>query len=166
MSDVDASASTASRWPRAGLPQRPLAAAAAVALVAAFMPWVSTRVGSFSGLAGPGIWTFYAASLGVGGALVGSRRGAALLAAVFAAAAIGLPAWQAARLLERGLGLGGDGWVPGMGMVLTVAAGVVALRAALALSRSPGEAAGGVGFRGRDGARAEHPASRGHRHGR
>lgn len=131
----EAPAGPSARWPRAGLAQRPLAAAAAVGAVAAFLPWISTRIGTFAGVAGPGVWTFYAAALGVAGALVASRRLAAALAAVFAAAAIGLPTWQTARLLDRGLGLGGDGWVPGIGMVLTVGAGVIALRAASALAR-------------------------------
>lgn len=102
-------------------------------MVGALLPWVRTRVGDFSGLAGPGVWTFYAASLGLAGALVRARGLALAQAVVFAVVALGLPAWQAARLLDRGLPLGGDGWLPGVGLVLTVCAGLLALRAAVVM---------------------------------
>lgn len=113
--------------------RRTLAVAAVLAMVGALLPWVRTRVGDFSGLAGPGVWTFYAASLGLAGALVRSRGLALAQAAVFALVALGLPAWQTVRLLDRGLALGGDGWVPGVGLVLTVCGGLLALRAALTM---------------------------------
>jgi hypothetical protein len=120
------------RWPYAAPAQRGLLLAALLVGLGAFLPWVETPVRSFTGLAGPGLWTLYAASLGLAGALVRSARLAGWQAAVLGLVAVGLPVWQLARLLRLA---GVQGWLPGIGLVLTAGGGVLALRAALALLR-------------------------------
>lgn len=118
------------RWPRAGRGQRPLLGAAAMAGLGAFLPWIYTGVGTVSGARGAGLWVFYAATLGLAGALVPSRRVAALQATVLAVAAIGLAVWQVVHLLSL---VGLQGWLPGPGLVLTLGGGVLAAAAARSL---------------------------------
>lgn len=101
-------------------------------VVGSFMPWVDTAVGTVSGARGPGLWTFYAAMLGLAGALVPSRRLAATQGAVLAGTAVALPTWQLVHLLGL-VGLGG--WVPGPGLVLVLGGGVLAGSAAWRLWR-------------------------------
>lgn len=96
------------------------------------MPWISTPLGSLSGAGGPGIWTFYAAVLGLAGVLVPIRSLAAAQAGVLAAVAVGIPVWQLVHVL--GL-VGIDGWRPGPGLVLVLGGGVLAGKAAWTLLR-------------------------------
>ncbi|WP_435746084.1 hypothetical protein [Nocardioides sp. SYSU DS0663] len=114
--------------------RRRLAGAVAMVLLGSFLPWVDTAVGSVSGARGAGLWTSYAAMLGLAGALVPLRRLAAVQAAVFAAVALLVPAWQVVHLL--GL-VGTEGWVPGPGLVLVLGGGVLAATAAAQLFRAP-----------------------------
>lgn len=101
-------------------------------LFGSFMPWVDTAAGSVSGARGAGLWTFYAATLGLAGALVSSRLLATLQAGLLALAATGLPVWQVVHLLNL---VGRDGWVPGPGLVLTFGGGVLAAKACYSLWR-------------------------------
>ena len=128
------------RAPRTGPGQRTLLWGSLLVGVGSFLPWVDTVFGSVTGVRGAGLWTFYAAFLGLAGALVPLRRLAAVQAAVLAVAALGLPAWQVVHLLSL---VGVQGWRPGTGLVLVVAGGVLAARAALALSRPQGATPGG-----------------------
>ncbi|GAB3026127.1 hypothetical protein GCM10011376_12510 [Nocardioides flavus (ex Wang et al. 2016)] len=97
-----------------------------------FLPWIDTAVGSVSGARGAGLWTFYAAMLGLAGAIVPLRRVAAVQAAVFAGVALVVPLWQVVHLLTL---VGTDGWVPGPGLVLVLGGGVLAAAATAQLFR-------------------------------
>ena len=99
----------------------------------AFLPWVYTGVGAVSGARGAGLWVFYAATLGLAGALVPLRRLAAVQAVVLAVVAVGLPVWQAVHLLSL---VGMQGWLPGPGLVLGLGGGLLAARAAVSLFTS------------------------------
>lgn len=102
-------------------------------LVGAFLPWVSTGVGNVAGVRGAGLWTMYAAVLGVAGAMIRPPRLAALHAALLALIAVALPLWQVLHLVDR---VGFAGWIPGAGLVLTFGGGVVAGFAAVSLFRA------------------------------
>jgi hypothetical protein len=86
-------------------------------------------VGSISGARGPGLWTFYAAMLGMAGALVPTRRIAGAQAAVMGVVCVVLPVWQLVRAFDL---LGTEGWLPGPGIVLVLGGGVLALATARA----------------------------------
>lgn len=101
-------------------------------LFGSFLPWIDTAVGSVSGARGAGLWTFYAAMLGLAGALIPLRRVAAVQAAIFAVVAVLVPTWQVVHLLSL---VGTDGWVPGPGLVLVLGGGVLAAVAATQLFR-------------------------------
>lgn len=88
-----------------------------------FLPWIDTPLGQISGARGAGLWTFYAAMLGLAGALVPLRTMALLQGAVLALVAVGLPVWQVVRLLNL---VGTSGWMPGPGLVLVFGGGVLA----------------------------------------
>lgn len=111
-----------------------LAMATAMVMIGSFMPWVNTSLGNLSGARGPGVWTFYAAMLGLAGALLPLRRLGALQGAILAAVAVTLPVWQLARVLNA---VGAGGWMPGPGMVLVLGGGVLAGVAAVQLYRQP-----------------------------
>ena len=104
-----------------------------MAALGAFLPWVYTGVGAVSGARGAGLWVFYAATLGLAGALVPSRGLAAVQAAVLALAAVGLAVWQVVHLLSL---VGLQGWLPGPGLVLVLAGGLLAGKAARSLFSS------------------------------
>jgi hypothetical protein len=133
MADARAPKSARTRR-RADPAKRRLAGAVAMVVFGSFLPWVDTAVGSVSGARGAGLWTFYAAMLGLAGALVPVRRVAAVQAAVFAAVALILPAWQVVRLLNL---VGTGGWSPGPGLVLVFGGGVLGATAAVQLFRPP-----------------------------
>lgn len=114
--------------------KRRLAGAVAMVLFGSMLPWIDTAVGSVSGARGAGLWTFYAAMLGLAGALVPMRRVAAVQASIFAAVALLVPAWQVVHLLSL---VGTAGWVPGPGLVLVIGGGVLAATAATQLFRPP-----------------------------
>lgn len=123
---------------RAGTPRRSPAAkhllgASVMVLVGAFLPWISTGAGNIAGVRGAGLWTMYAAVLGVAGAIIRSPRISAVHAGLLAVVAIGLPAWQVVHLLSL---VGLAGWVPGAGLVLTVGGGVVAGFATVTFART------------------------------
>lgn len=103
-------------------------------LFGSFLPWIDTAVGSVSGARGAGLWTFYAAMLGLAAALIPMRRVAAVQAAIFATVALLVPSWQVVHLLSL---VGTDGWVPGPGLVLVIGGGVLAATAAAQLFRPP-----------------------------
>ena len=71
-------------------------------LFGSFLPWIDTAVGSVSGARGAGLWTFYAAMLGLAAALIPMRRVAAVQAMIFAGVALLVPAWQVVHLLTPG----------------------------------------------------------------
>jgi hypothetical protein len=114
--------------------KRRLAGAVAMVAFGSFLPWIDTAVGSVSGARGAGLWTFYAAMLGLAGALVPMRRVAAVQAAVFAVVAVAVPVWQVVHLLTL---VGMNGWVPGPGLVLVLGGGVLGASAAAQLFRPP-----------------------------
>lgn len=112
--------------------QNVLLLASVTLAVASFLPWVETGFGSISGMAGAGVFTFYAAAWGVAGGLVPWRRVALGHAIAVTALAVGLPAWQVASLVSRDLG---GGWFAGTGLMLAVASGSLAARAVWQLAR-------------------------------
>lgn len=119
--------------PRRTPASRHLLGASAMVLVGAFLPWISTGLGNVVGIRGAGLWTMYAAVLGVAGAIVRSPGLAALHAGLLAAVATVLPLWQVLNLVSK---VGLSGWIPGVGLVLTLGGGVVAGFAAASLLRT------------------------------
>ena len=101
-------------------------------LLGAFLPWISSGAGNFLGIRGAGLWTLYASFLGIAGAIMRRPKVVAVHAAILAVVALALPAWQLAHMVSL---VGLAGWVPGVGLVLTVAGGVVAAVAATRLWR-------------------------------
>jgi len=121
------------RAPRRSRASRHLLGAALMILVGAFLPWVATGAGNVAGVRGAGLWTMYAAVLGVAGAIIRSHGLAAIHAGLLALVATALPLWQVVHLLSK---VGFAGWMPGAGLVLTFGGGVLAGFAALSLMRS------------------------------
>lgn len=101
--------------------------------VGSFLPWLDTVAGSVSGSRGAGLWTFYAAMLGLAGALVPVRSLRIGQALILGVAAIALPVWQVVHLLNL---VGFSGWMPGPGLVLVFGGGVLALDAARRVHRA------------------------------
>lgn len=99
-------------------------------LIGAWMPWIYTGIGSIAGVRGAGLWTMYAAVLGLAGAIIRRPRLAAVHAGVLAAVAVGLALWQVVHLFSL---VGFEGWTPGPGLVLTLGGGVLAATAARTL---------------------------------
>lgn len=102
-----------------------------LAIVGSLLPWVSTPLGSLSGMAGPGLWTLSSGFLAVGGALMPYRRVALSHAALAGLTVIGLAAWQVARIIE--ISSATNAWgelLPGMGLVMVAGSGVILLRTA------------------------------------
>lgn len=91
--------------------------------VGSFLPWLDTALGSVNGVRGAGLWTFYAAMLGLAGALVPMRMLALVQGSVLALTAMVLPVWQVVHIM--GL-VGTEGWVPGPGLVVVFGGGVLA----------------------------------------
>ncbi len=110
-----------------------LGLAVLMAGVGSFLPWLDTAVGAVSGARGPGLWTFYAAALGLTGALIPLRRLGGIQAAIMSLVCVVLPVWQLARAVSL-LGTNG-GWFPGPGLLLVFGGGVVAGAAAWQLLR-------------------------------
>ena len=113
--------------------RRQLLGAVAMVAVGSFMPWIDTAVGPVSGARGPGLWTFYAAMLGLAGVLVPIRSLAVVQGAVLALTAMALPVWQLVHVF--GL-VGTGGWIPGPGLVLVLGGGVLAAVGAHRMSRA------------------------------
>lgn len=120
--------------------RRRLLLASVLALVGSVTPWVDTAFGNLGGLAGGGLWTLYAAAIGLAGTGWRRPRALAVHAAILAVPAVLLPVWQVARLVP--LGGFGRGWMPGFGLVAVFGGGVIA--AAIALGRIPRRSAGGA----------------------
>lgn len=99
-------------------------------LLGAWLPWIYTGLGSVAGIRGAGLWTMYAAVLGIAGAIIRRPRLAAVHAGALAVVAIALTVWQVVHLLSL---VGFTGWMPGPGLVLTLGGGVLAGTAARAL---------------------------------
>lgn len=112
------------RWPYAGPAQSRLLLASLAIGVGSFLPWVDTAFGTFTGMAGPGVWTLYAAVLGIAGALVRRGRLAAVHAGATGAVAVLLAAWQGLRLVGT---CAGGACAPATGLLLVLVAGGVAL---------------------------------------
>lgn len=127
------------RWPYAGPGQKHLLLASLAIGIGSFLPWVDTVAGSFTGLAGPGVWTLYAAVLGLAGAMLRRPRVAAAHAAVTGVVAIAMPAWQGLRLLEL---CPGGACAPGLGLLVVAVAGVTALLQAPGMWRAGTTATG------------------------
>jgi hypothetical protein len=109
---------------------RRLLGAAVMVLLGAFLPWIYTGVGSVVGIRGAGLWTMYAAVLGIAGAVIRRPRVSAVHAGVLGAVAVGLSLWQVVHLVSL---VGFAGWMPGPGLVLTLGGGVLAATAARTL---------------------------------
>lgn len=118
------------RWPYAGHGQQTLSWASVLITVGAFLPWVMTGVGNFTGMRGAGSWTVFAGVLGLGASMMRSRRLVLLHAVGIAGIAIVLPAWQLVHMLSL---VGVRGWLPGIGLLMTLGAGIVIARAAMEL---------------------------------
>lgn len=99
-------------------------------LIGAWLPWIYTGLGSVVGIRGAGLWTMYAAVLGIAGAIIRQPRWASVHAAVLAVVATGLAVWQVAHLVSL---VGFAGWMPGPGLVLTLGGGILAATAARSL---------------------------------
>lgn len=122
------------RTPRRRSPaSRHLLGASLMVLLGAFLPWIYTGAGTIAGIRGAGLWTLYAAALGIAGAIIRSNRFAALHAGVLATVAVALPVWQLVHLLSK---VGFAGWMPGVGLVLTLGGGVLAGFAAVTFWRT------------------------------
>ena len=118
------------RWPYVGRGQQILLWASVLILVGAFLPWLMTGVGMFTGMRGAGTWTVFAGAVGVGASLMRSRRLVLAHAIGIAVVAIALPIWQVVHVL--GL-VGFGGWLPGIGLIMTFAGGIAVARAAAAI---------------------------------
>jgi hypothetical protein len=116
------------RWPYVGHGQQTLLWASVLILVGAFLPWLMTGVGTFTGMRGAGTWTVFAGAIGIGASLMRRRRMVLLHAYGIAAVSILLPLWQVVHMLSL-VGLGG--WLPGIGLIMTFAGGVAVARATL-----------------------------------
>lgn len=132
-SRADQSASATLR--RAPVPgRRQLLGASAMVAVGSFLPWLDTPVGTVLGGRGPGLWTCYAAVLGLAGVMVPIRRLAIIQGALLALVALALPAWQVIHVLDL---VGLQGWLPGPGLVLVVGGGVLAAAAVRRMATAP-----------------------------
>lgn len=118
------------RWPYAGHGQQVLLWASALIIVGAFTPWVMTGLGTFGGMRGAGSWTVFAGAVGLGASLMRRRSLVLVHAVAIAAIAIALPVWQLARLISL---VGFSGWLPGIGLILTLGGGIAVARAAYEL---------------------------------
>lgn len=109
--------------------QMRLLAASLMILLGAFVPWLYTPLGTVTGMRGPGLWTATVAMLALAGALVPAklRMMAILQALVAAGISIVLPVWQFFHIFSL---VGMSGWMPGPGLLLTFAGGILCAVAA------------------------------------
>lgn len=121
-----ATAATRPRWPYVGPGQQTLLWASILITVGAFLPWLMTSFGTFSGMRGAGTWTVFAGVIGIGASLMRRRRAVLVHAVGIAAIAIALPVWQVVHLLGT---VGVRGWLPGIGLLMTLVGGVAIARA-------------------------------------
>ncbi|MFO7778272.1 MAG: hypothetical protein R6V28_07970 [Nitriliruptoraceae bacterium] len=125
-----AAAAARPRWPYVGHGQQTLLWASILITVGAFLPWLMTSLGTFGGMRGAGSWTVFAGVIGIGASLMRSRRLVLLHAVGIAVLAIALPLWQIGHLVGM---VGLRGWLPGIGLLMTLGGGVAIARAALEL---------------------------------
>jgi hypothetical protein len=118
------------RWPYAGHGQQTLLWASILITVGAFLPWLMTSFGTFGGMRGAGTWTVFAGVIGIGASLMRRRRWVELHAIAIAVIAIALPLWQVVHLVGM---VGFRGWLPGIGLIMTLVGGVAIARATLEL---------------------------------
>jgi hypothetical protein len=118
------------RWPYAGHGQQTLLWASILITVGAFLPWLMTSFGTFGGMRGAGSWTVFAGVIGIGASLMRRRRWVYVHAVGIAAIAIALPLWQVVHLATT---VGFRGWLPGIGLIMTLVGGVAIARATLEL---------------------------------
>jgi hypothetical protein len=118
------------RWPYAGHGQQTLLWASILITVGAFLPWLMTSFGTFGGMRGAGTWTVFAGVIGIGASLMRSRRAVYVHALGIAAIAIALPLWQVVHLVGT---VGFRGWLPGIGLIMTLVGGVAIGRATIEL---------------------------------
>ncbi|HLS44957.1 MAG TPA: hypothetical protein VK045_05945 [Ornithinicoccus sp.] len=102
--------------------QMRLLAASIMILVGAFLPWLYTELGNFTGMAGPGLWTATVGMLALAGALVPVRMLAVVQAGIAAAVAMVIPLWQFWHVFSQ---VGMAGWMPGPGLLLTFVGGLL-----------------------------------------
>ena len=109
--------------------QMRLLAASLMILLGAFVPWLYTPLGTITGMRGPGLWTATVAMLALAGALVPAklRLMAILQALVAAGISIVLPVWQFVHIFSL---VGMSVWMPGPGLLLTFAGGILCAVAA------------------------------------
>lgn len=106
-------------------------------MVGSFLPWLYAAGEAQSGALGPGLWSFYAAMLGLAALMMPWRRVSGGHAAVMAAICLALPVWQLVHVF--GL-VGFGGWMPGPGLVMVAFGGIVAAQCAVRLWRDPADA--------------------------
>lgn len=114
--------------------RRRLILAMALVMIGSFLPWLYLGGIAKSGAFGPGLWTFYASMLGLAAILLPYHRVGGAHAAIMAAVALGIPAWQIVHTIDL---VGFGGWMPGPGLVMVVGGGVVAAGCAVRLFREP-----------------------------
>lgn len=119
-------AATSTRRP-ADPARRQLGFAVAFVAIGSFLPWIYTSMQPILGGGGPGLWTFCAAMIALGGLILRFRRLTGAQAVLLAVAAIALPVWQFVHLVRL---VGFAGWYPGPGLVVVFAGGVMAALAA------------------------------------
>ncbi|USQ74828.1 hypothetical protein [Ornithinimicrobium cryptoxanthini] len=102
--------------------QKRMLGASVMILVGAFLPWLYTPLGNFTGMNGPGLWTATVGMLALAGALVPLRRLAIGQALIAAAVAVVIPVWQFWHMFSL---VGFAGWMPGPGLLLTAVGGLL-----------------------------------------
>lgn len=117
--------------------RRRLILAMVLVMVGSFLPWLYVGGIARSGAFGPGLWTFYASMLGLAAVMLPFHRIGGVHAAVMAAVCLAIPAWQVVHVISL---VGFSGWMPGPGLVMVVAGGVVAAGCAVRLLREPAQA--------------------------
>lgn len=113
------------RWPYVGQPQLLLAIAAPATMIASFLPWLDTGMGSISGAVAGGLYTFYAGLVAFPGVIWRSPRVVACHLLLLAVVDIAVPGWRFAWALRRLPGFG-EAWLPSPGMLLLFVSGAVA----------------------------------------
>ena len=110
--------------------------AGVLTIIGAVTPWVATIGGTFLGVQGGGMWTLAAGGMGL--ATVAYRRRSVVLAhaVLVTVVTLGIGGWQALRLAS--LGCDFRACAPSYGLVLTIAAGLLALLATRRLARGVG----------------------------
>lgn len=114
-----------------------------ITAVGSMLPWVTTPLGSLSGMVGPGLWTLCAGFIAIAGAVMPHRKIAIAHCLVPGLGVAAIAVWQILRLLR--ISATTDSWgeiLPGMGLVMVTGGAVILLRAGWRLmSLTDGEAA-------------------------